>query len=99
VVGTLAEGAAVGLLADERDHPGTELAGERLKPLSAAREVAGAEIARTGRRAVGRIRDADPKRQQLELLGRVEEAGRETGRVEQSPEVVARVREVGVRRV
>ena len=92
-------GAAVRLLADERDHAGPQLARELLEPLGAAREVAGAQVARAGRRPVGGVRDADPERQQVELLRRIEEARREPGRVEQAPEVVARVREVGVRRV
>ena len=72
VLGPLAERPAIRLLADERDHARPQLARERLEPLRAAREVAGAEIARAGRRAVGGVRDADPERQQVELLRRVE---------------------------
>ena len=40
-----------------------------------------------------------PERQKVELLGGIEEARREPGRVQQSPEVVTRVREMRVRSV
>ena len=56
-----------------------------------------AQVARAWRRPVGGVRDADPELQQLELLARVVEARREAGGVQQPPEVVARVGEVGVR--
>src|SRR5207244_10203472 len=44
-----------------------------------------------------RIRDADALPQQLELLRRVVEPRREVRRVEQPPEVVARIRKVRLR--
>ena len=47
-----------------------QLAGERLEPLRAPREVARAEVPRARRRAIGSVRDADPQRQQVELLRR-----------------------------
>ena len=68
-LGPLAERAAVGLLADEPDRARLELARDPLEPLGRAGEVAPAEVARAGRRAVGGVRDADPVVEQLELLG------------------------------
>src|SRR5262249_9052040 len=97
-LGPLAERAAVRLLADEADPPGLELACELLEPLRRPCEVAAAQVARARRRAVRGVRDADSLAEELELLGRVVEAGREARRVEQAPEVVARVREVCARR-
>jgi hypothetical protein len=96
-IGALAEGAAVGLLADEADRPRPQLERDPLEPLGRAREVAAAQVAGARRRPVRRVRDADPELEQLELLARVEEPRREAGRVEEAPEVVARVGEVGVR--
>jgi hypothetical protein len=94
----LAERAAIRLLADEGEPARLQLARYALEPLGAAREVAPAQIARSRCRAVRGIRDPDALLQQLELLGRVVEAGREVRRVQQPPEVVARVGEVRVRR-
>ena len=99
VLGPLAERAAVGLLADERDHARPELTGELLEPFGAAGEISRAEVARAGSRAEGGVRDADAERKQVELLGRVEQARGQPGGMEQAPEVVARVREVGARSV
>ncbi len=97
MLGALAERATVRLLADESDHARPELAREGLEPLGAAGEVSGSEIAGAGRRPVGGVRDTDPERQQVELLGGLEQARREAGGVEQAPEVVAGVGEVRVR--
>lgn len=97
VLRPFAERPAIRLLADEGDHAGPQFTRERLEPLRASGKVASAKIARAGRRAVGRIRDADPEWQQVELLGGVEEAWREAGPVQETPEVVAGVREVRVR--
>lgn len=99
VLRPLAERPAIRLLSDEGDHAGVQLPGERLEALCASHEVTRAEIARTGRRPVGGVRDADPERQQVELLRRLEETGRETRLVQEPPEVVARICEVGARGV
>ncbi len=45
----------------------------------------------------GGVRDSPAEREQLVLLGRVVEARCKAGSVEEPPEVVARIREVGVR--
>ena len=94
-LGALAEDAAVGLLADEGDRVRPELVGQLLEP--AGVEVAAPEVARARRRAVRGVGHAEPELEQLELLLGLEEPRREAGVVEQAPEVVARVREVGVR--
>ena len=96
--GPLAERAAICLLADEAEPAGLELARDLLEPLGRAGEVAAPQVARAGRRAVRGVRDADPFLQQLELLRRLVEPRREARRMEQPPEVVARVREVRLRR-
>ena len=96
-LGPLAERAAVRLLADEADRARPQLERDPLQPLGRAVEVGLAEVAGPGRRAVGGVRDADPEPEQLELLARVVEPRREPGGVQQPPEVVARVGEVGVR--
>ncbi len=67
----LAERAAVGLLADEADRARLELERDPLQPLGRAGEVALAQVAGAGRRAVGGVGDADPELEQLELLARV----------------------------
>ena len=60
-------------------------------------EVAAPQVTRAGCRPVGSVRHADSLLEQGELLlGRVE-TGRQLSRVEQAPEVVARVREVCAR--
>jgi hypothetical protein len=97
-LGPLVERAAVRLLADEREPARLQLAGDPLEALGAALEVAATEVARSRRRAIRGVRDADALFQQLELLRRLVEPRREVRRVEQPPEVVARVREVRVRR-
>ncbi len=99
MLGPLAKRPPVGLLADECDRSRSQLTRKRLEPVGTPREVRGAEIARAGRRAVRRVRDADPERQEVELLDRIEESGGETGGMKQSPEVVARVRKVRLGRV
>src|SRR4029077_854131 len=91
--------AAVRLLPDERDHSRPKRARELLEPLDAAGEIAGSEVAGAWRGAVGRVGDADSEREQVELLGGVEEPRRQPDGVEQAPEVIAGVREVRVRRI
>ena len=93
----LAERAAVGLLADEAEPAGLKRMRDLLEPLRRAGEVAAPQVARAGRRAVRGVRDADPFLQQVELLRRLVEPRREARRMEQPPEVVARVREVRCR--
>ena len=91
----LAERAAVRLLADERDARRPQLARDALEPRpDASAKSAGAQVARAGRRPQGGVGDADPEPEELALLGRRELARRQPRRVEQPPEVVARVREV-----
>src|SRR5205823_1140909 len=92
---TLAERAAVRLLADEADPSRFVLARNLLDSLAV--EVAAAQIAGAGRRAIRRVRDPDPLPQHLELLARRVQPRREAGSVQQPPEVVARVREVRLR--
>ena len=93
-LGTDAKDAAVGLLADERDRSRAQLERDSLEPLGRAREVGPAEIARTGGRASGGVRQPDPEAESLELLARLERSRCEAGVVEQPPEIVARVREM-----
>ena len=96
-LGALAERAAVGLLADEADRPRLQLERDPLQPLGRAREVGAPEVAGAGGRPVRGVGDAEPELQQLELLARLVEARREARGVQEPPEVVARIREVGVR--
>ena len=95
--GALAERAAVGLLADEADRPWLQLERDPLQAFRGAREVAAPEVAGAGGRPVRGVGGADPELQQLELLARLVEARREARSVQEPPEVVARVGEVGVR--
>ena len=90
----LAEYASVGLLSDERDCSRPQIRRDAREPLGGACEVAATEVARTGRRAVGGVRDAEAEARKLVLLARVEQAGGEPGVMQEAPEVVARVREV-----
>src|SRR5439155_26154624 len=90
----LAERAAVGLLAHERDPPRLELVRDPLESRGRAGEIGLPQIARAGRRAAGCIRDADSVVEELELLRRLEQARRQSCRVQEPPEVVARIREV-----
>src|SRR5262249_11310371 len=57
-------------------------------------EVGAPQVARAGSRTVGGVRDPDPFPEQGELFGRLVEARGQTSRVEEAPEVVARIREV-----
>jgi hypothetical protein len=92
-LGALAERAAVGLFADERDPARVDA----LETVDRSREVGAAQVAGPCGRALRGVRQADPLLQQLELLGRLVEPGGETGRVQQPPEIVARVGEVRMR--
>ena len=92
--GALAEGTTIGLLADERDHAGAQIARERFEALGAGCEVTQAQVSGARCRPVGGVRDADAKRKQVELLGGLEQPRREPGRLEKAPEVVAGVRKV-----
>src|SRR5205823_8743733 len=91
----LAERSSVGLLADERDRPGGELEREPLEPIGRTREVGATKVAGPARRPRGGVGQADPVVERLELLVRTQEPGREAGGVEQPPEVVPRIREMG----
>src|SRR5262249_43814880 len=53
------------------------------------------QVARAGRRAVGRVRQPVAELRERELLLRVVQAQREARLVQEPPEVVARIREVG----
>jgi len=64
----LAERAAIGLLADEREPLRPQLAGDRFEALGGAGEVAATQVAGTGRCAVRGVRDADSLLEQRELL-------------------------------
>jgi len=68
-----------------------------LQPFGRALEIGAPEIAGSRRRAVRRVRDADAFGQQLELLGRLIQPRREARRIQEPPEVVARVGEVSLR--
>jgi hypothetical protein len=94
----LVEDAAIRLLPDESEPAGLQLARDPLETLLGACEVGAAEVTRSRRRAIRRIRDSDAFFEQLELLGWVVEPGCEVRRVQQPPEVVARIREVRVGR-
>ena len=94
---TLVERAAVGLLADEADPRRLQLVSDSLQALRSSDEIGLAQVCRARRRAGRCIRDADPVRQQLELLGRLEDSRRESRRMQQAPEVVARIGEVRLR--
>src|SRR5690606_17660889 len=74
-LGPLPEEAAVGLLADERDRTRMELGRHALDALGV--EVAAAQVARAGCRAIRGVRRAVAESEQLELLARVELPRRE----------------------
>ena len=93
----LRERTPVGLLADEPDRPRAKLGGELREPCGGAREVGTTEIARARSRPGSRVRHPPAVRQELVLLGRLEQPGREAGHVQEPPEVVARIGEVGAR--
>src|SRR5204862_6452330 len=90
----LTEGAAVGLLADERDPGRLQLGCEALEALGGTREVRPPQVARPARRPVGGVREADAVLRRVELLVRAQEPRREARVGQEPPEVVARVREV-----
>ena len=69
-----------------------------LEALRGAREVRAAQVAGAGCRAVRRVRHSDALLEKLELLARLVEAGRELRRVQEPPEVVARVRKMSAGR-
>jgi hypothetical protein len=94
-VWALVERPAVGLLADERDRPRTQLSCDALQSFGGTRKVNAPEVAGPPRRPVGRVRDADAEPGQLVLIVRREQPRREAGVVQEAPEVVARVGEVG----
>ena len=96
-LGSLPERAAIGLLADERHDARRQLRRDPPEPFRAAREVGRAQVARSGRRAQGGVRDADAVPEHLGLPLGAEQLRRQAGRLEQAPEVVARVREVRAR--
>ena len=91
----LAEGTAVRLLADERDHTRLELCCDAFEALGRTLEIRTPEVAGAGSRAVRGVREAEAVARQLPLLVGLEQARRQPGVVEQAPEVVAWVREVG----
>ena len=93
----LAEGAAIGLLPHEPDRARAQLERDPLQALGGTGEIGPAEVAGAGSRPRGRVRDPEAEREQFGLLARLEATRCEPGRVEQPPEVVARVREVRVR--
>ena len=67
-LGPLAKRAAEGLFPDECDRSRPKLERDPLESLAGAVEVAPAKVARALRRPVGRVRDADPELEELELL-------------------------------
>ena len=94
VLASPAEDARVGGLPDERDHVRAVRARDLREPLGAPDEVPLPEIARASRRPSRRVRQADPEAEELVLLLRLQQTRCESGRMEQTPEVVARIREV-----
>lgn len=56
--------------------------GEPLQTFGRAREVGAPEVAGARRRAIGRIGDANPVLEQLPLLTGIEQARRESSRVQ-----------------
>jgi hypothetical protein len=93
----LTERASVGLLSDEADPLGLQLLRNPFQSLGCAREVTTAQIARPRRRSRGSVRDSDAVSEELELLSRLEQARRESGRMQEAPEIVARIRKVSAR--
>ena len=94
VLGTLAEGAAVRLLADEPDRQRMQLEAQPFQPIGRPGEVPRAQVARARRRPQRRVRQADPVAQDLELLRGIDQTRREPRLVEQPPEIVPRVGEM-----
>src|SRR6185503_12039961 len=78
----------------ERDHLRPEILRQSLEPPGGAGKVAAAKIAASSRRPIGGVREAVAEVEQLPLLLRYEEPGREVRVSEEPPEVVARIREV-----
>jgi hypothetical protein len=95
VLGRLAEHAVISGLADERENTRPKFRRDRLEPLACAGEVRGAQVAGAARRPLRSVRQPHPEREQLVLLGRLEQTRGEAGRLQQSPEVVPRIGEVG----
>ena len=95
VLGPLTEDALVRRLADERDDLRPKLLRQSLEPLRRAGEVAAAQVAAALGRAVGGVREPEAEVEHLPLLLGYEEPGRQVRLGEESPEIVARVGEVG----
>jgi len=93
----LTERASVGLLSDEADPLGLQLLRNPFQPPRCARKVTTAQVARSRRRPRRGVRDPDPVGEKLELLSRLEQARRESGRMQEAPEIVARIRKVRAR--
>ena len=91
--GPLAEHAPVRLLADECDHAGSSSSAIRSSRSALPAKSPRAEVARAARRPVGRVRQPEAEVEQRELLVRLELARGEPRRMQQPPEVVARIRE------
>jgi hypothetical protein len=92
---TLTKDALVRRLPDERDDLRRQRRGKLAEPLACPDEVGRAEVAGASRRPPRGVREADSEREELELLMRLERSGCEPGGMQQPPEVVPRVREVG----
>jgi hypothetical protein len=92
----LSECAAIRLLADESDPRRLQLHCDPFESVRRARKVDLAQIAGSRCRSSGSIRHADAVGQKLELLCRFQQARREPRSVKKPPEVVARIREVGL---
>ena len=94
VLRALAERAAVGLLADERDRARPELGRKPLEPLGRAREVGRPQVAEPGVVRAAAFVSPMPYRSTSNCSAGDDEPRREPGLVQQPPEVVPRVREV-----
>ena len=76
-----------------RRRHGAQLRRDRLEPLAGAFEIGDAKISRAAGRPARRVRQPHSELEKPPVLARLEETGREAGSVEQTPEVVPRVRE------
>ena len=97
VLGPLAERPSIGLLADERDDAGPQLAGDRLEPLRAPAKSAARRSPEPGVVRWAAFVTPIPSASSSNCSVGSKQPRREAGRVEQAPEVVARVREVRAR--